>query len=69
MGDDALTVGGGALGVHNTLGDALTGEVSQLVNQVKVSQDNGAAWTSGHGVLVVVDRGALRVGNDGSLHV
>lgn len=59
MSDDAFSVGTGTLGVHNTLGDTLAGEVGQLVNQVEIGQYDWAAWTSGHRVLIVIDWGSL----------
>lgn len=46
--DDTFTVGTSTLGVHNTLWNTLTSEVSELVNQVEVSQDDRTSWTSGH---------------------
>jgi len=50
-----ITVGGRALGVDDTLGDALTVEMSELVNQGEVLEDDGATWPNSHRVLVVVD--------------
>ena len=51
-------MGTSTLGVDNSLGDSLTGEVSELVEKVEVLSQDGAAGASGHRVLVVVDRGA-----------
>jgi hypothetical protein len=68
VGDNTFTVGSGTLSVHNTLGDTLTGEVSQLVNQVEVGDDNWALGTSGHRVLVVVNWVASGGRNDSLLH-
>lgn len=68
VGHDAFTVSTSTLGVDNTLWNTLTSEMGQLVDQVEVSEDDWATWTSGHGVLVVVDWSTLRVCDYGSLH-
>ena len=53
--DFDITVGSGTLGVHNSLRDSLTSEVSEFVEQDKVLSEDGSAGTSSHRVLVVVD--------------
>ena len=50
-----IAVGTSTLGVHNSLGDSLTSEVSKFVEQDKVLSEDGSAGTSSHRVLVVVD--------------
>jgi len=67
MGDvvshNTFTVSSGTLGVDNTFGDTLASEVSQFVDQVEVSEDDGALRTSSHRVLIVVHRTAMGCSN------
>ena len=51
-------MGGGALGVDDSLWDALTGEVGELVEEVEVTEEDWAVWSDGQGVLVVVEGGS-----------
>jgi hypothetical protein len=67
--DDTLTVGSGSLGVDDTLGNALTGEVGELVEEVEVLDEDGALGSNGKWVLVIVDGVALGVGDSGFLHL
>ena len=53
--DFKVAVSCSTLGVNNSLGDSLTSEMGQLVEEVEVLGQDGAAWTSSHRVLVVVD--------------
>ena len=46
------------LSVNDSLGDSLTGKVSELIEEVEVLGEDGAAGASSHRVLVVVDGGA-----------
>jgi len=64
IGDLAISMSAGTLGVHNSLGDSLTSEVSELVEEVEVLGKDGATRTSRHGVLVIVDRRATARGNN-----
>lgn len=66
MGDLQVAVGTGALGVHNSLGDSLASEMSELVEEMEVLGEDGAAGTGSHRVLVVVD-GVAGAGSDDSL--
>ena len=66
--DFDITVGSGTLGVHNSLRDSLTSEVSKLVEEVEVLGEDGTTRTGGHGVLVVVNRGTSAGRNYGLLH-
>ena len=50
-----VAVGASTLRVHDSLGDSLTSEVSELVEEVEVLGKDGAAGASSHRVLVVVD--------------
>ena len=63
IGNFEESMGCGTLGVHNSLGDSLTGEVSELVEEMEVLSEDGATGTSGHRVLVVID-GSTRAGGD-----
>ena len=54
------------LSVDDSLRDSLTSEVSELVEEVEVLGEDGAARASSHRVLVVVDGGA-GAGRDNSL--
>lgn len=58
-----VTVGTCALGVDNTLGDALAVKMRKLVNQVEVLEQDGAEFTGSHRVLVVIDGVAYGVGS------
>lgn len=60
---NAFTVCASALGVDNTLGDALTSKMSEFVNQVEVGEHDGTLGASSHGVLIVVHRTAVRSSN------
>ena len=59
MGDLDVSVCTSALSVDNSLGNTFTGEVGKLVKQVEVLDEDGSAWTGGHGVLVVFNRSAV----------
>ena len=48
-------MGASALSVDDSLWDSLTGEVSELVEEVEVLGEDGSAGAGGHRVLVVVD--------------
>ena len=58
LGYDEFTVGGGTLSVDDSLGDALTGEVGEFVEEVEVLEKNGAVWSDSQRVLVVVEGGS-----------
>ena len=58
-------MGGSTLSMHHSLGDSLTGEVSEFVEEVEILGEDGATGTSGHRVLVVVD-GHARGRRDGA---
>ena len=60
MSNDAFSVGSSTLGMYDALWDALASKVSKLVDQREVLQDDRSLGASGHRVLVVVDRGAVR---------
>jgi hypothetical protein len=47
MSDFTDTMGASAFGVDNTLGDSLSCEVSELVNEVEVLKKNGTVGTGG----------------------
>lgn len=49
-------MGSGSLGVDDTLGDTLAVKVGQLVDEVKVLEQDGAKLSGGQGVLVVIHR-------------
>mmetsp|Transcript_39289 Transcript_39289/g.51410 ORF Transcript_39289/g.51410 Transcript_39289/m.51410 type:complete len:217 (-) Transcript_39289:43-693(-) len=68
VGDFDVSVGTSALRVDDSLGDSLAGEVSELVEEVEVLGEDGAAGTSRHRVLVVVDGGAGARSDDLLLH-
>ncbi len=53
-----VAVGAGAAGVHDALRDALAVEAGELLDEVLVLDQEGAADAGGSGVLVVGDRGA-----------
>lgn len=55
-----ITVRTSTLGVDDTLGDSLAIEVSQLVNQVEILEQNRAELSCSHRVLVIVDGRAGR---------
>ena len=61
-------MGASAFSVDDSLGNALTGEVSKLVEEVEVLGEDGTTRTGGHGVLVVVNRGTSAGRNYGLLH-
>ena len=50
-----VTVSTGTLGVHNSLRDALTGEVGEFIEEMEVLGEDGTAGASRHRVLVVID--------------
>ena len=56
-------MGASTLGVHGSLGDSLTCEVSKFVEQDEVLCEDGSAGAGSHRVLVVVD-GHARAGRD-----
>ena len=58
VGDLDISMGTSALGMHNSLRDSLTSEVSEFVQEVEVLGKDGAARASRQRVLVVVDGGA-----------
>ena len=58
VGDLNIAVCASTLSVDDSLGDSLTGEVSELVEEVEVLGKDGATGASSHRVLVVVDGGA-----------
>jgi hypothetical protein len=68
VGDNAFSVGSGSLGVDDTLGNTLAGEVGKLVEEVEVLDEDRALRSNGQRVLVIVDGVALRVRNSGFLH-
>jgi hypothetical protein len=55
MSDLKVSMSCSTLGVDSTLGNTLTIEMGELVDQVEVLKKNGTSWTSGHGVLVVIN--------------
>ena len=59
--------GGGAAGVHDALGDPLAVEVADLLEELVVLQGRRATGAHRPLVLVVVDRVALTVGQDGAV--
>src|SRR4051812_48109811 len=59
----ARAVGAAADGVHDALGDALAVEAGELLDQVVVLQQDGAARTGGLRALVVGD-GRARLGGE-----
>ena len=58
--------GARTLGVHAPLGDDFAGEVGELLDKPQILQEQRAAWTGAHAVLVVRDgrsrRGGQRFG-------
>ena len=62
-----VAVRGHAAGVHDALGDALAVEVADLLEELVVLQRRGAPGADRALVLVVVDRVALTVGQDGAV--
>ena len=61
-------MGTSTLSVDDSLRDSLAGEVCQLVEKNEVLGENGAAGTSRHGVLIVVDGRARARRDNFSLH-
>mmetsp|Transcript_137763 Transcript_137763/g.194883 ORF Transcript_137763/g.194883 Transcript_137763/m.194883 type:complete len:292 (-) Transcript_137763:39-914(-) len=55
MSDLEVTVSTSTLSVHNSLRDSLSVEVSKLVDEVEVLEEDGTILASSHGVLVVID--------------
>ena len=53
----------GTLSMHNSLRDALTGEVSEFIEEMEVLSEDGTAGASSHRVLVVID-GCTRASGD-----
>ena len=68
VGNLKVSVSTGALSVDSSLGDSLASEMSELVEEVEVLGEDGAAGTSSHGVLVVVDGHARGRRNHFRLH-
>ena len=58
-----VAVSTGTLSVHNSLRDALTGEVGELIEEMEVLGEDGTAGASRHRVLVVID-GCTRASGD-----
>ena len=50
------SVGCGSLGVHDSLGDSLSVETSEFVNEIEVLEQDGASGAGSHRVLVIVHR-------------
>jgi len=68
MSDLEVAVSASALGVDDSLGDTLSSELSELVNEVEVLDEEGAVSASTHRVLVVIDGVSVRSGQSLSLH-
>jgi hypothetical protein len=66
--DNEFAVGTSALSVDNALGDAFTGEVGKLVEEVEVLEQDGTLRSNSQGILVIVNRVPLGVCNGSMLH-
>ena len=63
------TVSSRALGVHHSLWNSLSIEVSKFVNEMEVLEKDWASGASSHGVLVVVNRATSRGGQNFLFHI
>ena len=45
IGNFEETMGGGSLGVHDSLGDAFTGEMGHLVHKVEILHEERTTWS------------------------
>jgi hypothetical protein len=50
-----VAVSTGALGMDGSFGDSLSVEVGELVNEVDVVEGDGAVFSGGDGILVIVN--------------
>ena len=55
--------------MHDSLGDSLSVEVSEFVDQVEVLEQDWASWSGSHGVLVVVDGITSGSGQNFTFHI
>ena len=62
-------MGASAFSVDDSLWDSLTGEVSELVEEMEVLGEDRSAGAGGHRVLVVVDGGARARRDNWFLHI
>jgi len=60
-------VSAGTLSVDDSFGDSFSVKTGEFIKQVKVLEENGAVFTSGEGVLVVIDGSTVGGGHDGSV--
>jgi len=67
IGDFEITVSAGTLGVDDSFGDSFSVKTGKFIEQVKVLEENGAVFTGGEGVLVVIDGSTVGGGHDGSV--
>jgi len=69
VGDFEVTVSTGALSVDDSFGDSFSVETGELVDQREILEEDWAVFSSGKGVLVVINGSTVRGGHDGSLLV
>jgi hypothetical protein len=67
--DFEVTVSTGTLGVDDSFGDSFSVETGELVDQIEILEEDWAVFSSGEGVLVVVNGSTVRGGHDGSMLV
>ena len=57
LGHNQLSMSGCSLGMDDSLWDALTGEMGELVEEMEVLEEDWAVWSDSQRVLVVVEGG------------